>query len=1125
MTVASNEVQEVVHAVRAIHDINVPNTQRLQFTQAIETLKDSNPCNTVPLAFQLAGHEDPYVRHVGWNIIEHVIRYKWLELNMDLRLTVRNGVLDHISHGRFSLTGTDSHIKTAVSRSVVGMMEHEWPQNWPELFPQFQAIVADPKLTTQCHMVFLVLKRLIENVITLTSVESPGRKKDLHSAINLYMPQILEMTVARIQLCITTNSEDSVLLAKSAIELLSEIVEWIGGRVLEEIVDNIINVLCAYLRTETCGIFEEAAKCLGKLASRKRAKTDETPIVVSLFKETPMQSIIGAANAAAEVSSSTVEQYNYLKALCDLLCALGVHLSEVWSYVKNPPPNFSLYLSAITAFFVHPSVYIRGETAQVLVTFSTHTEIGKTREFISCIQQILTFIPRSMEKVGAPSETDGLTSHYSRMDYEDDMEFFHDYIQLRDRCCRLVRENTQQHFAVLFNIMTEWMANRCLAKPQEVRATEWDSMKRYLNTFLPATYQLELVDEKTDQTYLTLFDGILNSLSLSSDPRIVNEELSVLSSFFPLLNTHSDRIPPILALMKALLSLENPGNLDQDITSMKRHCSSLLLKLVSSFSTVLKSYASSVLEVVVSVADRVSVMQRANLVQVLAGLSNLATSSEEQHLFLQSAIQTNIQYLLNEPFISGITSTPNFLTYIGLRANAPASEAEAQATPFYENRLSLKSHLCTIDGVIQQVNVPEDKSNPLFPLLAPVIPSIFQLVRCLNAIYLPENKALIHSSYGPSVVEILPNDRQQIFCAIMETVEQPSPINPLTADSAFHLRRFIGEITEYVQSIVGYIGTKLRFDFYSMPNVTEMMLSTTYSIETIPDFRVRFWIKRTWSRLFLSCPVEKSSTIIPLMTTFSRHMYSLVTTRWNDVEKVDYDGEPSEEELFTESMTSILSREIVGFLKLFITSDSTANGKDESNKKRSADVIGPLGERLLKEKDILDNTTALLFSLINCPDTQTAIKAVPIATALVINLHTLFYEEIARFMLVQGIRSLQVHGSDEVALGPLLGLVFQIYSLFRPNYPSFLEILRQVPDATEENLVAFDNRVIAMLQNNEKLIDKNKRDLIRKVLRPVIAQKVGERHRRPAQLRPLKPMEKRSKPDVENVFPVHTLFT
>uniref|UniRef100_A0A914MV07 Uncharacterized protein n=1 Tax=Meloidogyne incognita TaxID=6306 RepID=A0A914MV07_MELIC len=103
-------------------------------------------------------------------------------------------------------------------------------------------------------------------------------------------------------------------------------------------------------------LYEEAAKCLYKIASRKCAKSIETPIVVSLFRDAPMQRILTAANLAAADSSTSCEHYKYLKALLDLLCALGIHLSEVWTYVMKPPPNFSLYISALSAFFVHPSI-------------------------------------------------------------------------------------------------------------------------------------------------------------------------------------------------------------------------------------------------------------------------------------------------------------------------------------------------------------------------------------------------------------------------------------------------------------------------------------------------------------------------------------------------------------------------------------------------------------------------------------------------------------------------------------------------------------------------------------------------------------------------------------------------
>lgn len=89
--------------------------------------------------------------------------------------------------------------------------------------------------------------------------------------------------------------DESVLLAKSIIELLSEIVEWVPNKTLEGFIDEIIDLICAYLQTDIFGIYEDAAKCLWKLASRKNVKAQETPIVISMFRDNPMQIILSAA--------------------------------------------------------------------------------------------------------------------------------------------------------------------------------------------------------------------------------------------------------------------------------------------------------------------------------------------------------------------------------------------------------------------------------------------------------------------------------------------------------------------------------------------------------------------------------------------------------------------------------------------------------------------------------------------------------------------------------------------------------------------------------------------------------------------------------------------------------------
>uniref|UniRef100_A0AC34FB91 Exportin-1/Importin-beta-like domain-containing protein n=2 Tax=Panagrolaimus sp. ES5 TaxID=591445 RepID=A0AC34FB91_9BILA len=276
MLLGENDISEVVSAVRAILDSSTINQERQRCTQKIEELKEGDPGKSVPIAFKLLNQASD-VSHVGWNIIEHVIRYKWNDMPADLRVTIRNGVLQYMSEGRYSLTSENLPTKTFMSRNLVAMMEQEWPQQWSELFEQFKAIILDGTLHAQAQMVFIVLKRLIENVITYANVTNVLRRKELSIAVNIIMPEMLAVTIARIKMCIESgNNDNSILVAKSAIELLSESVDWVVGRVLEETVDKMIEVLCAYLQVANHGIYETAATCLFKIASRKRAKTDET---------------------------------------------------------------------------------------------------------------------------------------------------------------------------------------------------------------------------------------------------------------------------------------------------------------------------------------------------------------------------------------------------------------------------------------------------------------------------------------------------------------------------------------------------------------------------------------------------------------------------------------------------------------------------------------------------------------------------------------------------------------------------------------------------------------------------------------------------------------------------------
>jgi hypothetical protein len=134
------------------------------------------------------------------------------------------------------------------------------------MFNQFSLIATNPNYVAQCQMIFEILMRLIEDIYTLINVENAARRKDLQIAINSHSGELIQMTVQRLRLCISMGASDEqiVLLAKSAIELLSEVFEWVNGKVLADSIDEVIEVLCAYLQVESCHIYEAAANGLYK---------------------------------------------------------------------------------------------------------------------------------------------------------------------------------------------------------------------------------------------------------------------------------------------------------------------------------------------------------------------------------------------------------------------------------------------------------------------------------------------------------------------------------------------------------------------------------------------------------------------------------------------------------------------------------------------------------------------------------------------------------------------------------------------------------------------------------------------------------------------------------------------
>ncbi|KAI6191517.1 Exportin-5 [Aphelenchoides bicaudatus] len=1085
MTIENGVVEEVIRAIKSIQDTRTQNEDRIRYTQAIELIKDGPTNQSIPIAFALVVNEDKSVAHVGWLIIEHVVKYKWLEPQLlpETRLQIRNGVLEYISESNSLMTPANVHLRTAISRTIVSIIEQEWPRQWPEMFNQFSSIVANPNYVAQCQMIFEILERLIEDIYTLVTVENQSRRKDLQNAISSHAGQLIQMTLQRLRLCIATGiaTEQNCLLAKSAITLLGETFEWINGKLLADSVDGIIEVLCAYLQVETCRIYETAASALYKLSARKKAKADELPVILSMFRSETMQSILTACTLAASSSNTSEEHYKYLKLLCDLLCVLGIGLADVWTHLVKPPDTFNLYLNALTEFFKHPSLYIRLETSQVLLAFSANASINRYPTVLEKMPAILLNLPQSMEKIDwLNNAQNNPTSQYFKFDYDNASEFLQDYMRLRERCNRLIRENMEPHFTVLSSIVTTWIDERFVRQTSAISATEWDSMKRYLVAYMQAIHQLGMIKKDAKNWLVILMDKVFNHFCNVNDPVIVNEMLSILSAFFVVLESEPTRIPPILDLLKRLL--------------LTRHCINLLLKLVTTLPTCIKQYVQTILDVVVTVAPLVSSMQKANLVQVLAALSNVTDGIDNQRVFLTAALQDVIAFFESSEFQMCLNS-PGLFSYIGAY-NEPMSDEEARGSSFHINRVKLKSQLSSIDGALSQVLVPSDKPNPLFEMCVPVVRNVFQFIRCLNSIYNEQTLSTIHPAYKNGLFTLSSLERQTIIYSSTGglDVEESQTATNAQQDGVAHMRKFFTEVGDLVQNIVGLVGSKLHHNFYDLADSQKLIECAFSNADHIPDFRLRFWIKRAWSPLISSCPASRASVVIPITASLCRHMHALLTSRWNIIKSFDEDDVVTEEEMFSQQMVYIVTREYAGFLnQLLINSTTVAR---ENTKKAPEEVLTPLAMELLRERTIFEPIIASICLLINCPDTKTVMKMIPVAQYVIKSQYINFNTEMATNTLVHSIRSLQVNGGDEVCLGPLLNFAFTVYSLLRPNHPALLNVLEQVPKLPDEVLKEFDEKIITFAYNKPNSSDKNRKDTMRKILKTVIANKISEEFRR-----------------------------
>ncbi|VDK56054.1 unnamed protein product [Cylicostephanus goldi] len=146
------------------------------------------------------------------------------------------------------------------------MMEHEWPQNWPELNGQLRELSRQGSL--HCAIVFAILRRVVENVATLASVANARRRKDMHSAICDTASEFVTDALSVLSVCPVDSL--GTLAAKNIFGWLTELCSCMTSVSLEQHLIQIVDTVIRYLSTAERNIYEQAAQCLAAIATRKK---------------------------------------------------------------------------------------------------------------------------------------------------------------------------------------------------------------------------------------------------------------------------------------------------------------------------------------------------------------------------------------------------------------------------------------------------------------------------------------------------------------------------------------------------------------------------------------------------------------------------------------------------------------------------------------------------------------------------------------------------------------------------------------------------------------------------------------------------------------------------------------
>ncbi|KAM9848137.1 exportin-5 [Aulostomus maculatus] len=943
--------EQLIKAVNVMMDAETSQTYRLEALKFCEDFKETSSI-CVPCALQLADKTQlAVVRHFGFQMLEHVIKFRWNDMQQEEKVQVKECAMQLLSNGTHPILEEESHIKDALSRIIVEMIKREWPQNWPDMLKEMEKLTSQGEAQTE--LVMLILLRLAEDVITFQTLPQQ-RRRDIQQTLTQNMDSIFTFLMAILHL----NVEDYRKLkgipghelkarahcrvAVTTLNTLAGYIDWVSLVHITSGNCHLLEILCLLLSEPELQL--EAAECLLIAISRKGKLEDRKPFML-LFDDVAIHYILSAAQSADGLESSGTQpvevverRYAFLKRLCQVLCALGSQLcSLVGSDVEvEVPANLIKYMEAILAFTTHASVFLRSSTLSTWGALFRHETLSQDAVVMEMAIKFVRASMNNLVKMGFPSRNDHPSCQYSRVDFDSDEDFHSFFNSFRAQQGEVVRNACRIVPLEAFHIAAEWLRYQ-ITSPIDVgdatpKAAEglcsmlspsviqWDAMTVFMECVV-AQILKNLGDQKLpiDQS-MELLQAVLNYDT--KDPLILSCVLTNVSALFPFVTHRPHLLTQVLhKLFKSItfeVGQETKAPRSRAVNNVRRHACSSIIKICRDYpQLILPCFDMFYNHVKKLFSSNVPLthLEKCSLMEALVLISNQFKDFAKQKAFLDELMASVVAEWTSDEMKHVLWNPVVFLTFVG--ADQVVTEQSKEADVAAINRGRVGFCLCAMLGVVKRARWPADLEeakagdfvvgytptgapiyrNPFAAQFLALLPNLLALIRTQNSLFTPENRARLSDTFSRA------HDVMDLEKKVVLGLSQPlldGYDSPVYRTNLERMQGFFTQLYDSCFQVLGNAGPSLLQDFYNIDRLAEEIAGSAFvSFDHVPDYRLRPMIHILICFLVLSCPQEYyDSLLCPLLGPLFAFMLQTLNNKWQVInQRTSINGEEEEEEV------------------------------------------------------------------------------------------------------------------------------------------------------------------------------------------------------------------------------------